>query len=172
MGGLARIRKYDAAPLCRCGAWTLRACRVGTWALHVHALERVCKTVCWLESAILRLAPRAQLCIMKFSLEKAVSGNAVTNKPETKRPPDVPQESARRAKALKASDVVVEDGPKPPPQTTRKLAANAPVNLVIYRITAGASAAEGSCDRIVRAFSSQQFWRGRTSSCGGVQHER
>ena len=86
---------------------------------------------------------------MKFSLEKAVSGSAITQKPETKRPPDAPPETARRSKALKASDVVVEDGPKPPPQTTRKLAANAPVNLVIYRITAGALAAVANCDKNV-----------------------
>ncbi len=30
---------------------------------------------------------------------------------------------------------MIEDGPKPAMQTTRKLAANAPVNLVIYKIT-------------------------------------
>ncbi len=30
---------------------------------------------------------------------------------------------------------MIEDGPKPAMPTTRKLAANAPVNLVIYKIT-------------------------------------
>ena len=30
---------------------------------------------------------------------------------------------------------MIEDGPKPAMQTTRKLAANAPVNLVIYKVT-------------------------------------
>ena len=69
---------------------------------------------------------------MKFSLAKAVPGGAAK---QEKRPAEEPQESQRRTKVLKASDVVIEDGPKPPAQMTRKFAANAPVNLVIHKVS-------------------------------------
>ena len=68
---------------------------------------------------------------MKFSLAKAVPGGAV----KEKRPAEESQEAPRRTKALKASDVIVEDGPRPAAQTVRKFAANAPVNVVVYKMT-------------------------------------
>ena len=68
---------------------------------------------------------------MKFSLEKAVAP-----KRQPKRPAEeAPQTEAKGGKMLKASQVLVEEGPKPQaaPQSARKLLPNAPVNVVIYK---------------------------------------
>ena len=70
---------------------------------------------------------------MKFSLAKAVPGGAA--KQDNKRQAAESQDAPRRSKVLKASDIVIETGPKPPAQMTRKFAANAPVNLVIFKVS-------------------------------------
>ena len=62
----------------------------------------------------------------KFTLSKAVAG-----KQQEKRPlEEVKQQQPTRSKILKASDVQEEDGPKPQKASTRKLSANAPVEVV------------------------------------------
>ena len=67
----------------------------------------------------------------KFNLQKAVGG-----KPEEvkKRPLEEAvalQSSGPRAKALKASEVIVEEGPKPQAISNRKLSATAPVEVAL-----------------------------------------
>ena len=68
----------------------------------------------------------------KFSLQKAVAAGKV----QEKRPLEevAQQQPATRSKILKASEVVVEeDGPKPPKSNSRKLSANAPVEVIIQK---------------------------------------
>ena len=67
----------------------------------------------------------------KFSIEKAVGAGKQEDK---KRALDIqPQQTPRSNKMLKASSVVIEDGPSPQKTTFRKLAANAPVEVVIRK---------------------------------------
>ena len=66
---------------------------------------------------------------MKFSLEKVVTAQ------DNKRPAEQQPVETRRSKIFKASDVVVEDGPKPAAAGAKKYSSNAPVNLVIYKVT-------------------------------------
>ena len=66
----------------------------------------------------------------KFSVSKAVGAGKPDDK---KRALDVQPQQAPRSKMLKASSVVIEDGPSPQKTTFRKLAANAPVEVVIRK---------------------------------------
>ncbi len=69
----------------------------------------------------------------KFTLQKAVGAGKKSEKRPYPGVEEVPQQPANRAKILKASEVVEEDGPKPQKTTFRKLLANAPVEVVIFK---------------------------------------
>ena len=66
----------------------------------------------------------------KFSIEKAVGAAKQEDK---KRALDIQPQQTPRSKMLKASAVVIEEGPSPQKTTFRKLAANAPVEVVIRK---------------------------------------
>jgi len=66
----------------------------------------------------------------KFSIEKTVGAGKQEDK---KRALDVQPQQTPRSKMLKASAVVIEEGPSPQKTTFRKLAANAPVEVVIRK---------------------------------------
>jgi len=67
----------------------------------------------------------------KFSIEKAVGAAKQEDK---KRALDIQPQQTPRSKMLKASAVVIEEGPSPQKTTSfRKLAANAPVEVVIRK---------------------------------------
>ena len=68
----------------------------------------------------------------KFSLSKAVAAGAEKKRALADNAPSTPQ----RAKALKASDVAVEEtGPSPQKVNITKLSANSPVTVVIRKYT-------------------------------------
>ena len=67
----------------------------------------------------------------KFSVQKSVGSGKTTVVPAKK-----PAETEERPlKRMKLSDLVEEEGPKPPQQPSAKLATKSPVQVVIYKYT-------------------------------------
>ena len=68
--------------------------------------------------------------MVKFSVAKGVSGGNFV--PEKRLAIDAPTPQ-RASKIIKISEIVEEDGPKPPKGAAKKLSTNAPVKMVIHK---------------------------------------